>query len=249
MIYMIKNLKEIKNIKISSKIASETLFYISKYIKPGISTGKINDICYDRIVNYHNAYPASLKYMGYPKSICTSINDVVCHGIPDYNCILNDGDIINIDIAVCKNNYYSDTSKMFFVGKPNNLAIKLCKVTKKSLYLSLNCIKNGGQFKNIGNIIQNYVNSKGYSVVKNYCGHGIGKKLHEKPNVLHYKNNCNLIFKTGMIFTVEPMINIGSEDTFVMNDGWTVKTKDGSLSAQYEHTILVTDSGYQILTL
>ncbi len=246
---MIKNFKDIKNIKISAKIASEVLFYISKYIKPGISTGKINDICYNRIVEYHKAYPAALKYMGFPKSICTSINDVVCHGIPSYNCILLDGDIINIDIAICKNNYYADISKMFLVGKPNYIAVRLCKVTKKSLYLSLKCIKNGGKFKNIGKIIQNYVNKKGYSVVKNYCGHGIGRNFHEEPHILHYKNNCNLFFKTGMIFTIEPMINMGSEDTIIMNDGWTVKTKDGNLSAQYEHTILVTDNSYEILTL
>ncbi len=249
MIHIIKNLEEIKNIKISGQIASETLQYIFKYIKPGISTGKINDICYDRIVNYHNAYPAALKYMGFPKSICTSVNDVVCHGIPSYNCILNEGDIINVDIAVCKNNYYADTSKMFFVGRPSDLAIKLCKIAEKSLYLSLKCIKDGGKFKNIGYIIQKYVNYKGYSVVKNYCGHGIGKKLHEEPHVLHYKNNCDLIFRSGMIFTIEPMINIGSEKIIVTDDGWTVKTKDGSLSAQYEHTILVTNNGYQILTL
>ncbi len=248
MINIIKNFKDIKKIKIASNIASDTLYYISKYIKPGISTGKINDICHDRIVNYHNAYPAALKYMGFPKSICTSINNVVCHGIPSYNCILCDGDIINIDIAVCKNNYYSDTSKMFFVGKPNISAIKLCKTTKKSLYLSLKCIRNGGKFRDIGKIIQNYVSKKKYSVVKNYCGHGIGKNFHEEPHILHYNNNCNLNFKSGMVFTIEPMINIGSEKTIVMNDGWTVKTKDGSLSAQYEHTILVTDHGYEILT-
>ncbi len=249
MSYIIKNSKEIKNIKISGKIARDVLFYISKYIKPGISTGRINDICYDRIVNFHNAYPASLLYMGFPKSICTSINNVVCHGIPNYNCILSNGDIINIDIAVCKNNYYADTSKMFLVGKPDYKAIKLCKITKKSLYLSLKCIKNGTELKNIGRIIDNYVKKKGFSVVKNYCGHGIGKNFHEKPHILHYKNNYNLILKSGMVFTIEPMINLGSKDTIVMNDGWTVKTRDGSLSAQYEHTILVTDYGYEILTI
>ncbi len=248
MSYIIKNFKEIENIKVSGRIANDILMYIYKYIKPGISTGKINDICYERIVNFHNAYPASLKYMGFPKSICTSVNDTVCHGIPDYNCILYDGDIINIDIAICKNNYYADTSKMFLVGNPDKKAIKLCDVTKKSLYLSFKCIKNGGKLKNIGKIIDNYIKKKGYSVVKNYCGHGIGNKLHEKPHVLHYSNNYNLILRSGMVFTIEPMINSGSEETVVMNDGWTVKTKDGSLSAQYEHTILVTDYGYEILT-
>ncbi len=246
---LIKNNYEINKIIISSKIVSEVLNYISSYVKEGISTGELNDICHKRIVNYHKAYPASLGYMNYPKSICTSINDTVCHGIPDYSHILKKGDIINIDVSICKDNYYSDSSKMYFVNPISNDAYKLCYYTYKSFCNVLKYIKNGNKLNLIGNNIEKYIIKYGYSIVKNYCGHGIGKKLHESPQILHYRNNSNLYMKTGMIFTIEPMINLGSEKTFVMKDGWTVKTLDNSLSAQYEHTILVTNNGYKILTL
>ncbi len=246
---IIKNKKDIRNIKIVSKIASEILIYIKKYIKPGISTEKINLLCHDRIVNYHNAYPASLGYMGFPKSICTSVNDVVCHGIPKSSKILKEGDIINIDVAVVKNKYYSDISKMFFVGTPNKIAFNLCKVTKYCLNKVIKYIKPGIKLNLIGEIIQDYVSSYNYSVVKDYCGHGVGFYLHEDPKVLHYKNNIDIILKSGMIFTIEPMINLGKSDTKISRDGWTVKTKDGSLSAQYEHTILVSDNGCEVLTI
>ncbi len=245
----IKTLKDIKNIISVSRIVCKMLNYIKHFVKPGISTGEIDDICNNRIINFYKALPASLGYMNYPKSICTSINDVVCHGIPSYNQYLKDGDIINIDISICKNNYYSDASKMFFVGKPNLNAIKLCKVTKNSIFKALNYVKPGYKINIIGNIIQEYVESFGYSVVKYYCGHGIGMNLHEEPQILHYKNKCNIKFIPGMIFTIEPMINLGSNKTKLMKDGWTVKTVDKSLSAQYEYTILVTNTGYKILTL
>ncbi len=244
---LIKSIYDIKNIKIVSNMVSDVLSYINFYIKPGISTGEINDICYDRIVKFHKAYPATLGYMDFPKSICVSVNDVVCHGIPKYNIFLKEGDIVNIDVAIFKNNYYSDASKMFFVGKPNKLALKLCYVTKNSIYLALKYVKHGNKLNVIGKVIQNYVEKYGFSVVKNYCGHGIGNNFHEEPFVLHYINNCNTILKSGMVFTIEPMINLGSSDIKLMKDGWTVKTKDGSLSAQYEHTILVTYNGYEIL--
>ncbi len=243
----INNSKDIKNIILVSKIVHEILSYINNFIKPGISTGEIDNICYDRIVNHYKAYPASLGYMNYPKSICTSINDVVCHGIPKYNEFLKNGDIINIDISICKNNYYSDASKMYLVGNVSKESINLCKITKKSIFKSLKHIRPGNKISLIGNSIQNYVEKFGYSVVKEYCGHGIGKKLHEDPIILHYKNNYNFLFKKYMIFTIEPMINIGSCKTKLMKDGWTVKTIDKSLSAQYEYTILVTKKGYKIL--
>ncbi len=242
------SLYDIKNIKIVSKLVSKMLVYISKFIKPGISTGEIDYICYDRIVNYYKAYPASLGYMNYPKSICTSINDVVCHGIPRFDKYLKDGDIINIDISICKNNYYSDASKMYFVGDPSIESINLCKVTKNSIFKALKFVKPGNKINLLGYVIQNYVEKFGYSIVRDYCGHGIGKKLHQKPHILHYKNSYNFIFKKGMIFTIEPMVNIGSYKTKLMNDGWTVKTIDKSLSAQYEYTVLVTNYGYKILT-
>ncbi len=244
----INNYEDIKNIKIVSRIVHEMLNYISFFIKPGVTTGYLNDVCYNRIINYYKAYPASLGYMDYPKSICTSVNDVVCHGIPSYKTILKKGDIINIDISICKNNYYSDASKMYFVGEPNKLSIKLCKVTYNSILKALKYIKPGNKINLIGKAIQNYIDKFNYSIVKDYCGHGIGKKLHEEPHILHYINNCDLIFKEGMIFTIEPIINLGTFKTKIMKDGWTVKTVDKSLSAQYEHTILVTNNGYEILT-
>ncbi len=244
----IYNKKDINYIIICSNIVKDVLFFIKKYIKPGISTGEINDICHNRIVNYHKAYPASLGYMNYPKSICTSINNVVCHGIPDYSCILKNGDIINIDIGICKYNYYSDSSRMYFVGKPSVEAKKLCIVTYKSIFYALKFLKFNKKISTIGCKIQEYIEKYGYSVVRDYCGHGIGKNFHEFPQILHFKNNCNIFLKTGMVFTIEPMINIGCYKTIVMDDGWTVKTLDGSLSAQYEHTILITDKGYKILT-
>ncbi len=246
---IIKNNKDIKKMINVSKIAKNILLYISKYIKAGISTGYINDLCHNKIINYYKSYPAVLGYMNFPKSICTSVNDVVCHGIPNYNFILKNGDIINIDISICKDKYYSDVSKMFFVGTPNINVLKLCNITYNSIFYALKCVKNGNKLNLIGKNIQKYVEYYGYSIVKNYCGHGIGRKLHEFPQILHYKNDYNLSMKTGMIFTIEPMVNLGHSDTYIMEDGWTVKTKDGSLSAQYEHTILVTKNGYKILTI
>ncbi len=246
--YLIKNLNQIKKIYSSGKVVSNILNYITKYVKPGISTGKINDICHKKIIYDYKSYPATLGYMGYPKSICTSINNVVCHGIPSYNEILKEGDILNIDVAVCKNNYYADASRMFFVGKINDEYIRLCKITYKSILNSLKYIKNGNNFNLIGNSIEDYISNYNYSIVRDYCGHGIGVKFHEYPNILHYKNNFNIYMKTGMIFTIEPMINLGGYETYVMDDKWTVKTKDNSLSAQYEFTVLVTDSGYKILS-
>ncbi len=247
---LIKNSQDIKKLIIASKIAVDVLSYISKYVKVGVSTYDLDILCYKRIVQKHNAYPATLGYMGFTKSICTSINNVVCHGIPNKQDILQYGDIINIDVGILKDDFYSDMSRMYFVGVPNLVALNLCRVVKKSIMLAVKCIKPNRKVNLIGKIIQNYIKPYGYSIVKDYCGHGIGRNFHEDPQILHYYvNNNKLCFKKGMVFTIEPMINVGSDKTYTMNDGWTVKTLDGSLSAQYEHTVLVTDTGSKILTL
>ncbi|QJC30846.1 type I methionyl aminopeptidase [Enterobacteriaceae endosymbiont of Macroplea appendiculata] len=248
---LIKKASEINKIIQSCKLATEVLEMIDLYIIPGISTEQLNCICHDYIINVQKAKPATLGYKGYPKSVCISRNDVVCHGIPNKNEILCNGDIINIDVTVLYNGYYGDTSKMFYVG--NNISSKLrklCNVTQNSLYKAIKIIKPGLRLYLIGKTIQQYVENENFSVVRNYCGHGIGKNFHEEPQILHYNAyDYGVILQEGMIFTIEPMVNIGSKDVYVANDGWTVKTQDKSFSAQYEHTILVTKNGYQILTL
>ncbi|MBK4765317.1 MAG: type I methionyl aminopeptidase [Pantoea sp. Brub] len=246
----IKNCTEIKKMRIAGRLAAEVLEMIEKYIKPGITTSEIDKICHNYIINKQKAIPACLGYRGFPNSICTSVNEVVCHGIPNNNDVLKNGDIINIDITIIKDLYHGDTSKMFIVGTPNIQNELLCRITQKSLYLSLKFIKPGIHINVLGEQIQKYVEENNFSVVREYCGHGIGKKFHEEPQVLHYRNKfCNTILKKGMIFTVEPMVNIGGYQVNLMQDGWTVKTKDNSLSAQYEHTVLVTSNGCEILTL
>ncbi|QCI19800.1 MAG: type I methionyl aminopeptidase [Buchnera aphidicola (Brevicoryne brassicae)] len=250
MSYIIKTKSEIKKMRTSGKLAAEVLEMIKKYLRPNISTEDINQICHDYIIYEKKAIPACLGYHGFPKSICTSINDVVCHGIPNKKKILKEGDIINIDITIIKDNYHGDTSKMFLIGKTSILSKRLCKIAQESLYLSLKLIRPGIPLYKIGEIIQNYVEKNNFSVVKEYCGHGIGRNFHEEPHILHYKNKeNNILLKKGMIFTIEPMINAGNPQVRCMkDDGWTVKTKDRSLSAQYEHTVLVTDYGCDVLT-
>lgn len=246
---IIKTELEIQKMRASGKLAAEVLEMIKEHLQPKISTEDINQICHDYIVYEKEAISACLGYHGFPKSICISINDVVCHGIPNKNQIFKEGDIVNIDVAIVKNNYHSDTSKMFFIGKTSILSKRLCQVAQESLYLSLKAVKPGIPLFKIGEIIQNYVEKNNFSVVKEYCGHGIGLEFHEEPHVLHYKNTeNNTILEKGMIFTIEPMINSGSPQVRCMKDGWTVKTKDRSLSAQYEHTVLVTEYGCDILT-
>ncbi|BAC24539.1 map [Wigglesworthia glossinidia endosymbiont of Glossina brevipalpis] len=246
----IKSTNEIIKIRKSCKIASEVLTMIENYIEPGISTEKLNKICHEYIVKKKHAFPASLGYCGFPKSVCISINDVVCHGIPNKKIILKDGDILNIDVAVIKDEYYGDTSKMFFVKDVKKEAIDLCKSTQKSLYLAIKKIHPGMRLRKIGSIIQKYIESKNYSIVREYCGHGIGKCFHEEPQILHYDAyDKEIKLKPGMIFTIEPMVNIGSKNVYTGKDGWTVKTKDKSLSAQYEHTILITNYGCEVMTL
>ncbi|WWO95477.1 MAG: type I methionyl aminopeptidase [Candidatus Dasytiphilus stammeri] len=247
---IIKTIEEIEKIRVASHLAAEVLEMITPYVKSGITTSKLDYICHNYIINKQHAISACLGYRGFPKSVCISVNDVVCHGIPNDQQILKSGDILNIDVTVLKDNYYGDTSKMFIVDKTTINAQQLCQVTQNSLYLALQKIKPGIRLRILGCEIQKYVESHNFSVVRDYCGHGIGKNFHEEPQILHYNAYDNgIILQPGMVFTVEPMVNAGSYKVRQMKDGWTVKTKDHSLSAQYEHTVLVTNNGCEILTL
>lgn len=245
----IKTPIEIEKMRIAGHLAAEVLEMIAPHVKSGVTTEELNRICHDYITNVQEAIPAPLNYRGFPKSICTSINYVVCHGIP---CAkkLKDGDIVNIDITVIKDGYFGDTSQMFVVGKTFLLAQKLVDVTQECLYSGIYAVKPGARFSDIGMAIEKIAHKHNYSVVRDYCGHGIGKKFHEAPQVLHYydKNFNNYIMKPGMTFTIEPMINAGTYHIKVLTDNWTAITADKKLSAQWEHTILVTDTGYEVLT-
>lgn len=245
---IIKTPEEIEKMRIAGRLAAEVLDMIGPHIKEGVSTDELDKLCHDYIVNVQKAIPAPLNYMGYPKSICTSVNHQVCHGIPGPKKLKN-GDIINVDITVLKDGYHGDTSKMFMVGKCSVLAERLIKITQECLYIGIEHIKPGACLGDIGAAIQNYAEKQHFTVVREYCGHGIGKKFHEPPNVLHYgRAGTGIAIQSGMIFTIEPMINAGKRDVKLLPDGWTVVTKDHSLSAQWEHTILVTESGSEVLT-
>jgi len=244
----IKTPEEIEKMRIAGKLAAEVLEMIGPFVKAGTTTDELNSICHEHIVNKQDAIPAPLNYNGFPKSICTSVNHQVCHGIPGAK-VLKKGDIINIDVTVKKDGYHGDTSKMFVVGKPPILADRLIKVTQECLYLGMEQIKPGAHFGDIGAVIQKYAEKNRFTVVREYCGHGIGKIFHEPPNVVHYGiPGTGEEIKPGMIFTIEPMINAGRRHVKLLPDQWTVVTKDHSLSAQWEHTILVTETGYEVLT-
>lgn len=253
---IIKNATDIEMMRISCRLAAEVLDYIEPFVQPGISTLALDQLCHDYIVNVQAAYPSPLNYksdpngIAYPKSICTSVNSEICHSIPNEK-LLKDGDIINIDITVYKNGYHGDTSRTFLVG--NNVsahAKRLVKVTYESMWLGINQVRPGNHLGDIGHAIQSYAEKNGYSVVQEFCGHGIGKVFHEEPNVLHYgKPKSGIKLQSGMIFTIEPMINQGGRHIRFLSDGWTAVTKDRSLSAQFEHTILVTDTAYEVLTI
>ncbi|WLS78200.1 type I methionyl aminopeptidase [Erwinia pyri] len=246
----IKTPEEIEKMRVAGRLAAEVLEMIEEHVKPGISTGELDRICNDYIVNTQKAVSASLGYHGFPKSVCISINEVVCHGIPSDERILKDGDIVNIDVTVIKDEYHGDTSKMFIAGKPTILGERLCRITQESLYLALRMVKPGIRLRTIGREIQKFVEAQDFSVVREYCGHGIGKGFHEEPQVLHYDaDDGGVVLQAGMAFTIEPMVNAGDYRIRSMKDGWTVKTKDRSLSAQYEHTIVVTENGCEIMTL
>ena len=229
-------------------IAAGALNEVEKIIKPGIRTDQIDKLCYEYI-NDHDAYSAPLFYRGFPKSCCTSTNHVVCHGIPS-NKILQDGDILNVDVTALKDGWHGDTSKTFEVGKVSVKAKKLVKTTYQALMNAIEIVKEGVCLGDIGSTIQNFVEAEGFSVVQDFCGHGIGRLFHQEPNILHYgKKGTGEKLKAGMIFTIEPMINFGNYETKILKDGWTAVTKDKSLSAQFEHTIGVTKEGYEIFTL
>ena len=246
---MIKTLSDIEEMRVAGKLAAEVLEMITPFVKPGISTGELDSICHDYIINEQNAIPANVGYRGFEKTICSSLNQVVCHGIPDYKRILKNGDILNIDVTVLKDGWHGDTSKMFLVGKCKPHNERLVKITQECLYKAIEIVKPGAYLGDIGHVIQKHAEKNYYSVVEEYCGHGIGKVYHEEPQILHYgQPGTGEILRENMVFTIEPMINIGSYECRILGDGWTAVTADGSLSAQWEHTLLVTDSGAEILT-
>ncbi len=241
--------EDYEKMRISGKAAAEVLDFITDYIKPGVTTLELNDLCHNKIIEM-GGIPAPLNYRGFPKSICTSVNHVVCHGIPGEK-VLENGDILNIDVTVIINGWHGDTNRMYYVGdKVPIKAQRLCKVTYESMMLGIEQVKPGVKINQIGKAIQTHAEKNSFSVVRDFCGHGIGTKFHTSPNVLHYYDkNDDLILEEGMFFTVEPMINAGKYYTKVLSDGWTAVTKDRSLSAQFEHTIAVTKDGFEIFTL
>lgn len=245
----IKTPEAIDKMRLACRLAADVLDMIEPHVQPGVATEELDRLCHDYIVDHQGAIPAPLDYRGFPKSICTSVNHQVCHGIPS-NKRLKKGDIVNIDITVIKDGYHGDTSRMFFVGEPSVLARRLVTVTQQAMMLGIAVVRPEATLGDIGHAIQRFVETQGYSVVREYCGHGIGEEFHEDPQVLHYgKPGEGLRLKPGMCFTVEPMVNAGKRFIKVLPDGWTVVTKDRSLSAQWEHTVLVTETGHEILTL
>lgn len=245
----IKTPDEIEKMRVAGKLAAEVLDMISTYVKPGVTTNELDKICHDYIVDKQQAIPAPLNYRGFPKSICTSINHVVCHGIPADKKLKN-GDIVNIDVTVIKDDYHGDTSKMFMVGKVAPFAQRLVDITQECLYIGIDMVKPGVKLGDIGAAIQKHAEKNKYSIVREYCGHGIGRVFHEDPQVLHYgKPDTGIELQTGMCFTIEPMVNMGKRYVKLLGDDWTVITKDRKLSAQWEHTLCVTETGYEVFTL
>jgi methionyl aminopeptidase len=246
----IKTPEDIEKMRVAGRLAAEVLEMIEPFVKVGVSTGELDRICHDYIVNVQNAIPAPLNYNGFPKSICTSLNHVVCHGIPSDSKILKNGDILNIDITVIKDGFHGDTSKMFLLGEVAPHARRLIKVTQECLYKAIEIVKPGIRLGDIGHVIQTHAEANNYSVVREYCGHGIGRIFHEDPQVLHYgKPATGILVVEGMTFTIEPMINLGERHTKLSKtDGWTVTTRDRRLSAQWEHTLAVTANGCEVLT-
>jgi len=244
----IKTPDEIEKMRVAGRLAADVLVMIEPHVQAGITTGELDRLCHDYIINVQQAVPAPLNYHGFPRSVCTSVNHVVCHGIPSEKRLKN-SDILNIDITVIKDGFHGDTSKMFFIGEPAIQSQRLVKVTYDCMHLGIEMVRPGIHLGDIGHAIQQHAESHGYSVVREYCGHGIGRNFHEEPQVLHYGTpGTGLVLEPGMTFTIEPMINVGKRHVKLMKDGWTVVTKDRSLSAQWEHTVLVTDTGFEVLT-
>ena len=246
---ILKSKNEVDKMRVAGHLAAEVLQMIRPHVQPGITTGELDDICHEYMVKTQKVIPAPLNYRGFPKSICTSVNHVICHGIPGEKK-LKDGDIINIDITVIKDGWHGDTSKMFLVGKSTIKGRRICAIAHRSMIIGIEMIRPGIRLGDIGNAIQRYAEGQACSVVREYCGHGIGVGFHEDPQVLHYgRPGTREVVVPGMVFTIEPMINLGRRETKLLKDGWTVLTRDRSLSAQWEHTIAATEHGFEVLTL
>ena len=245
----IKTPADIEKMRISGRLAAEVLQVVAPHVKAGASTAELDRICHDHIVNVQQAIPANVGYKGFPATVCTSVNNVICHGIPSQAKVLKDGDIVNIDVTVIKDGWHGDTSRMYIVGAPSVKARRLVDVTREAMFRGIRTVRPGATLGDIGNAIQKYAEGERFSVVREYCGHGIGRIYHEDPQVLHYGTaGLGLELQEGMTFTIEPMINEGARHTRLMPDGWTVVTRDRSLSAQWEHTVAVTADGVEILT-
>lgn len=252
----LKTPEEIEGMRLAGRLASEVLDYITPFVEPGITTEKLDALCHDYMVDVQGCVPAPLNYAPpgyapYPKSICTSINHQVCHGVPSSSKVLKNGDIVNLDITVIKNGFHGDSSRMFEVGnKVSILAKRLCQITYECMWMGIEVVRPGARLGDIGAVIQKHAEGNGFSVVREFCGHGIGRNFHEDPQVLHYgREGTGIVLEPGMTFTIEPMINAGRAAISELPDGWTIITKDRSLSAQWEHTILVTDTGHDVLTV
>jgi methionine aminopeptidase type I len=244
----LKTSEEQQKMREAGRLAAEVLDMIGEHVKPGVTTDELDRLCHDHIVQVQQAVPANLNYRGFPKTICTSVNHVVCHGIPNDKRLKN-GDIINIDVTVIREGFHGDTSRMYFVGKPLPHAQRLVQDCFEAMWQGIRCVRPGARLGDIGHAIQQHTEGQGFTVVREYCGHGIGRIYHEDPQVLHYgKPGTGLELRAGMTFTIEPMINAGKRDVKLLPDGWTVVTRDHSLSAQWEHTVLVTDDGFEVLT-
>ena len=245
----IKSEQDIEKLRISGRLAAQVLQMIGEHVKPGVTTEYLDDLCHDYIVNTLKVIPANVGYHGYTKTTCISPNEVVCHGIPSSKTILKDGDIINIDVAVIKDGFYGDTSRMYYVGQVKPEAKKLVDTTYEAMRAGIHAVKPGATLGDIGYAIQSVAHREGFSIVREYCGHGIGQVYHEQPSVLHYgQPGQGLMLKKGMVFTIEPMVNAGKARVKELKDGWTVVTTDKSLSAQWEHMVAVTDTGFEVLS-
>ena len=245
----LKSPSDIECMRVAGRLAAEVLQVVAPHVKPGVSTAELDRICHDHIVNVQKAVPANVGYKGFPATVCTSVNNVICHGIPSESKILKDGDILNIDVTVIKDGWHGDTSRMFIVGKPSVKAQRLVDVTRAAMFEGIRAVRPGATLGDVGHAIQKHVEAERFSVVREYCGHGIGQIYHDDPQVLHYgQPGTGLRLEEGMTFTIEPMVNEGQRHTKLLNDGWTVVTRDKSLSAQWEHTVAVTADGVEILT-
>ena len=243
-----KSSDDIQKMRVAGRLAAEVLDLASTHIRPGMTTAELDSLCHDHIVNVQHAIPAPLDYHGFPKSICTSVNHQVCHGIPGEKRLKN-GDIVNVDVTVIKDGFHGDTSRMMFVGEPTVAARRLCRVSREAMWIGIEMVRPGIHLGDIGYAIQQHAEQHGFSVVREYCGHGIGRNFHEEPQVLHYGTpGTREVLEEGWTFTIEPMVNAGRRHVKLLKDGWTVVTKDRSLSAQWEHTVVVTESGAEVLT-